>query len=66
MEAIEVTETKKDKTVGAEQDADGKKVAEFPSMFGSSRTVPSPDWAQYAAAHANNVIRTKRASRGIF
>ena len=67
MEAIENIEMEQDKAViGAEQDPDGKKVAEFPSMFGSSRTVPSPDWAQFAAAHANNVMRTRRASRGIF
>jgi hypothetical protein len=66
MEAIEITETEQEKAVGAEQDTNGKKVAEFPSMFGSSRTVPSPDWAQYAAAHANNVTRTRRAARGIF
>ena len=54
-----------DKVVEANQNAHSKRVSEFPSMFGSSRTVPSPDWAQYAASLATTAARPRRASIGI-
>jgi len=66
MEAFEITAVKRDKVVEANMDNASKRVTEFPSMFGSTRTVPSPDWAQYAASHSTRAARRKRASRGIF
>ena len=72
METIKTTGTEKDNVVEINKDSStkeelsSKKVAEFPSMFGSSRTMPSPDWAQYMASHAAAVTSTRRASRGSF
>ena len=66
MEAVKTARTEEDNDVETNQELSVKKVAEFPSMFGSSRTVPSPDWAQYMASHAATVMSTRRVSRGSF